>query len=485
MAKIINLVETSSVSANDYVVIDDGNTTKKLKASKLVGGMKLVTNPVIGHVLIVDSNGQAVDSGYLMSELSITDAVKVALLNCFAHTAWVDGNGQTYYDALEDALYPPANLVSISAVYTQSGTVYDNQALDSLKSDLIVSANWDDGTTTTVTNYTLSGTLVEGTSTITVAYGGKITTFDVTVTHALAQYTITNNLTQCVNSNSATVINELTSYSGTLSANSGYIMGTVSITMGGTDITSTAYDSSTNAISIASVTGNIVITAEAIEDVGWVSGVAYADIDWGAGGYALDTSGNIKTSNSSSDHVNDFLPCHNASAIKLSAKPYDNFVYFYNENKTFIYRVAYTTQIANVNNSEFPVPVPRNAYYFRVFERNSTPNTIVVTPYAYTKLTESTAYQLNTYYSMDYEAGTESNMATSLFGLCYGATSMQTSMWQRSFITFYDAEKSQISQHIRQLGAETITIPEGTYYLKINPSTSTSNSNNPWIKFLA
>ena len=192
MAKIINLVETSSVSANDYVVIDDGNTTKKLKASKLVGGMKLVTNPVIGHVLIVDSNGQAVDSGYLMSELSITDAVKVALLNCFAHTAWIDGNGQTYYDALEDALYPPANLVSISAVYTQSGTVYDNQTLDSLKSDLVVSANWDDGTTTTVTNYTLSGTLVEGTSTITVAYGGKTTTFNVTVTAETFIYKLSN-----------------------------------------------------------------------------------------------------------------------------------------------------------------------------------------------------------------------------------------------------------------------------------------------------
>lgn len=78
-----------------------------------------------------------------------------------------------------------ATLSSISVVYTQSGTVYDTDSLDSLKTDLVVTAHWSNSTTTTVpsTDYTLSGTLAEGTSTITVAYGGKTTAFDVTVTH--------------------------------------------------------------------------------------------------------------------------------------------------------------------------------------------------------------------------------------------------------------------------------------------------------------
>ena len=75
-----------------------------------------------------------------------------------------------------------ANLVSISAVYTQSDTVYTNDTLDSLKSDLVVTASYDNSTTQTVTDYVLSGTLAEGTSTITVAYSGKTTTFNVTVT---------------------------------------------------------------------------------------------------------------------------------------------------------------------------------------------------------------------------------------------------------------------------------------------------------------
>ena len=85
-------------------------------------------------------------------------------------------------DALEAALYPPAELVSISAVYTQSGTVYTTDSLDDLKSDLVVTAIYNDSTTETVTTYTLSGTLTEGTSVITVSYGGKTTTFSVTVT---------------------------------------------------------------------------------------------------------------------------------------------------------------------------------------------------------------------------------------------------------------------------------------------------------------
>ena len=77
-----------------------------------------------------------------------------------------------------------AELSYISAVYTQSGTVYDTDTLDSLKSDLVVTAHYSDSTTSTVasTDYTLSGTLTEGTSTITVSYDGKTTTFNVTVT---------------------------------------------------------------------------------------------------------------------------------------------------------------------------------------------------------------------------------------------------------------------------------------------------------------
>ena len=113
----------------------------------------------------------------------LTNDMKAALLQIASKVAYADDDGQDYYDALEAALYPPEGLASISAVYTQSGTVYDTDTLDDLKADLVVTATYEDTTTATITAYTLSGTLTTGTSTITVGYGGKSTTFTVTVTH--------------------------------------------------------------------------------------------------------------------------------------------------------------------------------------------------------------------------------------------------------------------------------------------------------------
>ena len=79
-------------------------------------------------------------------------------------------------------------------------------------------------------------------------------------------YTITNNLTNVSTSNSANSIVEGSSYEAKLSVSTGYNIGNVSITMGGVDITSTCYNNKT--ITISSVTGNIVITAEAVESPG-------------------------------------------------------------------------------------------------------------------------------------------------------------------------------------------------------------------------
>ena len=82
----------------------------------------------------------------------------------------------------------------------------------------------------------------------------------------VTRYTITNNLTNVSTSNSANSIAEGSSYEAKLSVSTGYNIGNVSITMGGVDITSTCYNNKT--ITIASVTGDIVIAAEAVEITG-------------------------------------------------------------------------------------------------------------------------------------------------------------------------------------------------------------------------
>ena len=113
----------------------------------------------------------------------LSQEAKTALLNCFTHVAWADEHGQTYYDALAEALGMVKHLVSISAVFTQGeAVVYPSTALDELKTMLVVTAHYDDGTTETINDYILSGTLAEGTSTITATYNGKNATFNVDVT---------------------------------------------------------------------------------------------------------------------------------------------------------------------------------------------------------------------------------------------------------------------------------------------------------------
>lgn len=149
-------------------------------------------------------------------------------------------------------------LTSITATYTQSGTVYDTDSLDDLKSDLVVTANYEDGTSSAVTDYALSGTLAEGTSTITVTYGGKTATFSVTVTE-YPTFSVTNNLTNISTDSSVTSVRLNDSYSASLTPDSGYMVGTITITMGGTDVTSLYY--ADKVISIGAVTGNVVITA--------------------------------------------------------------------------------------------------------------------------------------------------------------------------------------------------------------------------------
>lgn len=82
-------------------------------------------------------------------------------------------------------------------------------------------------------------------------------------------YTVTSGLTNVESTNPSAVVNEGESYTATLTAAEGYELDTVTVTMGGVDITATAY--ADGVVSIASVTGNVVITAIAVET---------ADIDY-------------------------------------------------------------------------------------------------------------------------------------------------------------------------------------------------------------
>lgn len=117
-------------------------------------------------------------------------------------------------------------------------------------------------------NIVLNGNLADGSYSIkyeTEDENGNITIIDIgdLVLDSNVYYSVTNTLTNCTSDNSATQLVEGDSYSATITANDGYELSSVVVTMGGTDVSASAV--SGGSISIASVTGDIVITAVAEE----------------------------------------------------------------------------------------------------------------------------------------------------------------------------------------------------------------------------
>ena len=98
--------------------------------------------------------------------------------------------------------------------------------------------------------------------TIKVMMGGvDITDSVFTGTSDVLRRSVTKNLTECLSSNTRAAVIDGQSYVTTLTANSGFAINSVTITMGGVDV-STYYKD--GIISIPEVTGDIVITATAV-----------------------------------------------------------------------------------------------------------------------------------------------------------------------------------------------------------------------------
>jgi hypothetical protein len=108
-----------------------------------------------------------------------TDAYK-AFQTAFGISGEVEPDAPDVPDVPEEPDVPEKTLTSISAVYS-GGSVTAGTAVSEL-TGIVVTAHYSDGTSETVTGYTLSGTIAEGSNTITVSYEGKTTTFTVTGT---------------------------------------------------------------------------------------------------------------------------------------------------------------------------------------------------------------------------------------------------------------------------------------------------------------
>lgn len=103
-------------------------------------------------------------------------------------------------------------------------------------------------------------------------------------------FSVTNTLTNCTTSNSSITTGECSIYSATITANNGYTLSgaSVSITMNGVDITSTAYNN--GVITISGVSGNIAIVISAVQAAPSSPYLSFI----GDGTFRLQTANNLK-----------------------------------------------------------------------------------------------------------------------------------------------------------------------------------------------
>ena len=117
----------------------------------------------------------------LIQKMAFTEQVTEEELSAFKTVWGIENGGEEEPDTpiIPDEPDNPTEptLTSIEATYS-GGDVTVGTELTSL-SGITVKANYSDGTSETVTDYTLSGEIVEGSNTITVTYQGMTTTFTV------------------------------------------------------------------------------------------------------------------------------------------------------------------------------------------------------------------------------------------------------------------------------------------------------------------
>lgn len=210
---------------------------------------------------------------------------------------------------------------------------------------------------------------------------------------------ITNTLTHVSTNNNATYIENGQSYTATLTVDSTYTMDSVVVTMGGTDITASAYNASTGVITIASVTGDISITAVASIPSSYTnlvptstdaSGNIFNTVGY-KDGYRLNSSG--AEAEGSHMSVTGFIPYTHGHTIRLGGtniafNEYGCMMYFYKSDKSTISGTDYN-KVGNTTFGTWDTTEDNTAFAF-------TPAATQFTDAAYIRISASVRNAGNT-----------------------------------------------------------------------------------------
>lgn len=205
-------------------------------------------------------------------------------------------------------------------------------------------------------------------------------------------HSISLSLTHVTSSSSATSVEDGQAYATQLTPDTDFNLDSVTVLMGGIDVTSMAYDPTTNAVSIASVTGDIVITAVASKQVSYTNLVPTST---DASGNVFNTVGykdgsrlNSSGSEAEGTHmtVTGFIPYTHGQTIRLGGtniafNEYGCMMYFYKSDKTGIEGYDYN-KVGNAAYGTWDTTEADTAFAF-------TPAASKVTAAAYVRISAS------------------------------------------------------------------------------------------------
>lgn len=200
-AVLKNLIDSVSNRLSDYQPKGDYLKRAELPSGAKVGQIVKIAEvddkgiPSKWEAIDLPDSGGNVAQGLTAEQIAALDGMfKVcaftkadvsAEYNAFKTAFGVEDSGEEEPDVPvippdepDEPDIPEVTLSSISATYN-GGDVAVGTAVADL-TGIVVTATYSDGSTETVTGYTLSGEIAEGSNTVTVSYGGKTATFTVT-----------------------------------------------------------------------------------------------------------------------------------------------------------------------------------------------------------------------------------------------------------------------------------------------------------------
>ena len=269
-------------------------------------------HPTTSHTTLSNTNQVAEGSTYTTNVTADTNyeisSVVVTMNNEEVQGAY--DNGVITVQNISGDIYITATATAIP--YYDIHTTLSNVSLSDTSSvqrggtyTSIVVPNTDyiiDSVTVTMNNQEVQNAYDSANNTITVSnVTADIYIVASAIIPVIPTYTITTNLTKVDSDpNAPLTVEEGDSYTNTLTVQAEHVMDSVTVMMGSSDITQTAYTAATGVILIGSVTGNVVITATAkgvnILDTAFTShGTSYSAVGYEDGKRLSGSTGALTT----------------------------------------------------------------------------------------------------------------------------------------------------------------------------------------------